>query len=80
VQVIDDWNTNRKLGLVFEATVGKGSLLVTSVDLQRELEQRPVARQLLHALTTYAASGAFHPSQTVEVADLRKIFRERGGN
>jgi len=28
VQVVDDWFTNRRLGLVFEAKVGKGKLLV----------------------------------------------------
>ena len=37
VQVIDDWVTNRKLGLIFEARVGSGKLLVCSIDL----EQRP---------------------------------------
>ncbi len=34
VQVIDDWNTNRKLGLIFEAKVGRGKLLVCSIDLR----------------------------------------------
>src|SRR5690606_34382969 len=33
VQVVDDWFTNRKLGLVCEARVGGGRILVTSIDL-----------------------------------------------
>jgi hypothetical protein len=66
VQVIDDWFTSRRLGLVFEARVGKGRLLVTSVDLGRDLEANVVARQLRHSLLRYAASDSFAPE--VEVA------------
>ena len=65
VQVIDDWFTNRRLGLVFEARVGKGRLLVTSIDLESGLEGNPVVRQMRHSLLRYAASDRFAP--TVEV-------------
>ena len=41
VQVIDDWVTNRKLGLVFEARVGSGKLLVCSIDLEHGLDANP---------------------------------------
>jgi hypothetical protein len=63
VQVIDDWVNNRKLGLVWEARVGKGRLLVTSVDLSGELD--PVRRQLRASLLAYASSEAFDPELTV---------------
>jgi GH18 family chitinase len=66
VQLIDDWFTNRRLGLVFEARVGKGRLLVTSLDLERDLEANPVARQMRHSLLRYVAGDRFAP--TVEVA------------
>jgi hypothetical protein len=33
VQVIDDWVTARRLGLLFEARVGRGKLMVCSIDL-----------------------------------------------
>ena len=46
VQVIDDWITNRKLGLIVEARVGSGRLLVCSIDLETNLKANPVARQL----------------------------------
>ena len=65
VQVIDDWFTNRRLGLVFEAGVGKGRLLVASIDLERDLEANPVVRQMRHSLLRYAASDRFAP--TVEL-------------
>ena len=69
VQVIDDWNTNRRLGLLFEARVGQGKLLVCSMDLRTNLDERPVARQMLHSLVNYANSDAFAPKHKIE-ADL----------
>jgi len=74
VQVIDDWNTCRKLGLVFEATVGKGRLLVCAIDLDRDLEQRPTARQLRYSLLTYAASEHFRPKTALTVDQVRDLF------
>ena len=49
-QVIDnfDKDRNHKLGLVFEAKVGKGKLVVCSIGLRKDREQNPVARQMLH--------------------------------
>ncbi len=75
VQVIDDWNTNHKLGLVFEAKVGKGKLLVCSIDLQSDIEHRPVARQMLHSLLHYAGSSAFKPRNTLEPDAIATLFK-----
>jgi hypothetical protein len=60
VQVIDDWFTNRKLGLVIEAKVGRGKLIVCSIDL--DADQNPVARQFKHSLLHYMAGEAFIPA------------------
>jgi hypothetical protein len=38
IQPIDDWNNCRKLGLLFEASVGTGKILVCSIDIQSNLE------------------------------------------
>jgi hypothetical protein len=67
VQPIDDWNTNRKLGLIFECRVGRGKLLVCAADLTANLDARPAARQLRQSLVAYAASDKFNP--TVEIAE-----------
>ena len=75
VQIVDDWVTNRKLGLVFEAKVGKGKLLVCSIDLSRNLDRRPVARQLLYSLQNYVTSSTFSPSRRLELVALRSIFK-----
>lgn len=70
VQVIDDWFTNRRLGLVFEAKVEGGKLLVCSIDLRTQAEGRPVARQMLHSLLTYMQGDKFQPHTTVPVQTL----------
>jgi hypothetical protein len=61
VQVIDDWVTNHKLGLVFEGKVGQGKLLVCSIDLKKGREENPVARQMLRSLLDYMAGPKFKP-------------------
>jgi len=75
VQVIDDWNTNRKLGLAFEAKVGAGKLLVCSMDLQTDLDLRPVARQMRHSLLQYVGSSRFKPRVELSIDDVRRLFR-----
>jgi hypothetical protein len=74
VQVIDDWNTNRKLGLIFEAKVGKGKLLVCSIDLKNNLNNRPVARQMLHSLLKYMGSNAFSPKFSIDTELVQSLF------
>ncbi|MBN1795147.1 MAG: discoidin domain-containing protein [Sedimentisphaerales bacterium] len=77
VQVVPDWFEPKQLGLVFEAKVGKGSLLVCSVNLQDNLQERPVARQLKHSLLAYMASDDFKPGVDVNPVSIRSLFREQ---
>ncbi|HEY4989154.1 MAG TPA: sugar-binding domain-containing protein [Opitutaceae bacterium] len=69
VQVIDDWFTNRKLALVFEARVGLGRILVISVDLEGP-DLDPVRRQLRSSLLHYAASPSFNPSSKLTAGQV----------
>ena len=62
VQLVDDWFTNRRLGLVFEARVSGGKLVVCSIDLKNSLEENPVARQMRGSLLDYMASRKFRPA------------------
>ena len=63
LQMIPDWNKNNKLGLVAEAKVGKGELLICTIDLLRNMDKRPVARQFLYSLKKYVSSPDFHPEE-----------------
>jgi len=74
VQVIDDWFTARKLGLVFEARVGRGRLLGVGIDLSGDLGERPVARQLLGSLLAYAGSERFRPTRVMAPAAVTALL------
>ena len=76
VQVIDDWNTNRKLALIFECRVGSGKLLVCTADLGNDLEKRPAARQLRESLLSYMAGANFDPKVLVSVSQLQGLLKE----
>ncbi len=76
VQVVPDWFRPQRLGLVFEANVGKGKLLVSSINLEDNLQERPAARQLLHSLLEYAKSDRFAPVTTVSLDAIRSLLRE----
>jgi hypothetical protein len=76
VQVIDDWNTNRKLGLLFEAKLGRGKLLVCSIDLRSNLDQRPVAGQMLHSLLRYMDSNDFAPELSIDIEQIRSLLKK----
>ena len=74
VQVIDDWVTSRKLGLVFEARMGGGKLLVCSIDLRKDQEHNPVARQMLHSLLRYMNSSSFKPAVALSPAEVSSLM------
>ena len=75
VQVIDnfDKDRNHKLGLVFEAQVGQGRLLVCTSDLLA-LQDKPEARELLASLLRHAASSQFGPKSELTPAALQQLF------
>jgi hypothetical protein len=75
VQIVPDWFRPQRLGLVFEARVGKGKLLVCSIDLENDLDTRPAARQLRHSLLRYAAGDSFDPKISLDLASIRDLFR-----
>lgn len=70
VHIIDDWFTNRKLGLLYEARVGNGKLLVCGADLNTDLDKRPAAAQFRQSLLEYMASGKFDPVQQLDIEVL----------
>ncbi len=73
VRIIDDWVTNRRLALIFEAKVGNGSLLVSGADLVNDLENRPEAQQLRTSLLHYMNGDAFQPKVELTAAQIQKI-------
>ncbi len=73
VYVIDNFDRNHKLGLVFEGRVGQGKLLVCASDLPAHKAQ-PEVRQFLRSLMEYAASPRFEPAAELSPALLQRLF------
>ena len=71
VESVDNFVRNRRLARVFEARVGKGSLLMSSFDLIGS--ELPEARQLLYSLQQYVASPDFQPRASITEAELRQL-------
>lgn len=71
IYVIDDWFKNRKLGVLFECKVGKGNLMVCSIDLDTNLADRPSIAQFKQSLLEYMASSKFNPQKetTLDLID-----------
>jgi len=76
VQVVPDWFEPKRLGLVFEARVGGGKLLVSSIDLGEDLDERPVARQMRYSLLRYMAGDRFDPQVQLTPDQVRALFKE----
>ena len=62
VKMIDNFTNNRRLASVYEGSVGKGKVIISSIDLDSDLDNRPVARQMLYSLINYMNSSSFNPS------------------
>ncbi len=75
IRVIDDWVTNRSLGLIFECRAGGGKLMVSSIDLLQQQESRPEAQQLLYSLKNYMGSGSFNPARKIDVNAIRSLVK-----
>ncbi|WP_455631691.1 sugar-binding domain-containing protein [Parabacteroides sp.] len=76
VHLIDDWFTNRKLGILLEGKVGNGKLVVCSADLQKDLDKRPAARQFRQSILQYMASNQFNPSATLDPEKVRALYKK----
>ncbi|KAA6300882.1 MAG: Beta-glucuronidase [Candidatus Ordinivivax streblomastigis] len=74
IQHIHTWFISKKIGSLFEAKIGKGKLMMTSLDLQTNLENRIVARQLRSSILQYMNSSKFQPEVTVQVERISDLF------
>lgn len=66
IQVIDANDNNEKLGIGFEAKVGKGKLLVLAVDTEKDIEKRPASQQLFKSVNDYVNGNNFNPQVEVD--------------
>ncbi len=76
VYLIDDWFKNRRLGLLFEAKVGKGKLMVCSSSLGRDSLQFPAAAQFKQSILEYVSSDNFNPQQVIQPELIKALFEK----
>ena len=72
--MIDNYERNYKLGLIFETKAGKGKLLICALDLETDSENRPAARQLKTSLLNYASGNQFNPLFELPLEFLDRIL------
>ncbi len=75
IQPIDDWNDCRRLGLLLEASVGTGKLLMCSIDIQNDLENRITARQLRYSLLKYMTGEQFNPRDKLTFNQIEMLLQ-----
>ena len=73
VESIDNFVNNRRLAQVFEAKVGKGSLIFSSIDLLTDINL-PELRQMQYSLLKYMQGSEFHPSTSLSESQLRSLL------
>lgn len=73
IQIIDNFERNHKLGLLYEASVDEGKLLVCTSKLYELLEHAEI-RQFTMSIINYALSDDFQPEAKVSSVDLINLF------
>jgi hypothetical protein len=79
VQSIDTWFVSRKIGMLFECNVGKGRLVMTTMDITNNLDSRIVARQMRESIINYMQSDRFRPQWTLDVQLIKDLFVKVAG-
>ena len=74
VQSIDTWFIIRKIGMLFEAKVLNGKLIMTSMDITSNLDKRIVARQMNKAILDYMNSDNFRPQTEVSLETIKDLY------
>jgi hypothetical protein len=78
VRVIDDWFTARSLGLIVEAKVGAGKIMVCGFDLTNGAGD-PVSRQMRTSLLHYMNSGKFTPAASASQEQILNLIASARG-
>ena len=74
VQTIDAFSRNQKLGLIFEARVGSGRLLVCCANLKEDALQDPIRHQMRASLTRYLTTPAPSNLAKLSPTELNRLF------
>lgn len=74
VQTIDNFERNHKLGFLFECRVGKGKLLICSINADK-VQETPEGKQFLSSVIKYMESDQFKPQYEASVSELLELIQ-----
>lgn len=74
VEMVDNFTNNRRLASLYEGKVRGGKLVLATFDLQSDLENRPVAKQMLVSLLKYMNSTDFDPTIIENFEEIKDMF------
>ena len=73
LQMMDNFERNHKMGILFEGQVGNGKLMVCTSRLS-EIADRSEVKQFAKSVLDYMTSDEFAPAQTLDMEQLKKTF------
>jgi len=76
ISVIDSYIVNDKLAYLWECKVGKGKLMVCSVDFNKDMDKRPASKQLKKSILEYMKSNSFNPITELTFSQIENIILE----
>jgi len=74
LQMIDTYHSNRKAGLIMEAIADTGKVLVSSINFDHDMDQRPASRQLYKSIKNYLGSNRFNPTEEISMEALSNML------
>ncbi|MCM2372605.1 GDSL-type esterase/lipase family protein [Aporhodopirellula aestuarii] len=77
MQFIDKYNRNSLPAILWETQVGDGSLMVCTLDLESDPQNRIAAAQLKHSILGYLQSDRFAPRSEMTPGQVAKLFQSR---
>jgi hypothetical protein len=74
IQMIPSWKVNRKLAVLAEAKISRGKLMLCSMDIESDLDNRKAAAQFRYSLFNYLLSDEFDPETVITYNTLKEVF------
>lgn len=74
VEMVDNFVNNRRLASLYEGRVGEGKLVIATFDLEKSLQNRPVARQMLSSILNYMNGANFEPAPLSGFEKMKDVF------
>lgn len=75
INVIDTYHKNDKLGYLFECNVGKGKLVVSSIDFTKSSEKNISTQRMFCSVVKYMEHEGFSPKHTLELESIYQLMK-----